>query len=178
MSISTSNSATLLTSTQAVNNVSQTQVSSNDALKLAVASIKADANNGSLMQSAVQALQSLGLSIGSGSANNNSSSSTVSSTSPLDAKKVLQVFLQDLYKTLTQSNATTAQNGNNDSGASVQSTQINAYSNPTASMQNLITALDNNSSQHTTLQSKFSSLVNALLPFKTSSVISNKRLCP
>jgi hypothetical protein len=162
MSISTSNPATLLTSTQTVNSPSQVNVSSNDALKLTVATIKADANNGSLMQSATQALQSLGLSIGSGSANNNSSSSTVSSTSPLDVKKVLQVFLQDLYKTLTKSDVTPAQNGNNNSSVSVQSTQVTAYDNPTASMQNLMTALDNNSNQHTTLQSKFNNLVSAL----------------
>ena len=162
MSISTSNPAQLLTPTQTVNSPSQVNVKSNDALKLTVATIKADANNGSLMQSATQALQSLGLSIGSGSANNNSSSSTVSSTSPLDVKKVLQVFLQDLYKTLTQSDVTPSQNGNNDSTASGLSTQVTAYSNPTASMQNLITTLDNNSSQHTTLQSKFHDLVNAV----------------
>ena len=73
MSISTSNPAQLLTPTQTVNSPSQVNVKSNDALKLTVATIKADANNGSLMQSATQALQSLGLSIGSGSANNNSS---------------------------------------------------------------------------------------------------------
>ena len=162
MSISTRNPAQLLTPTQTVNSPSQVNVKSNDALKLTVATIKADANNGSLMQSATQALQSLGLSIGSGSANNNSSSSTVSSTSPLDVKKVLQVFLQDLYKTLTQSDVTPSQNGNNDSTASGLSTQVTAYSNPTASMQNLITTLDNNSSQHTTLQSKFHDLVNAV----------------
>ncbi len=162
MSISTSNPAQLLTPTQTVNSPSQVNVKSNDALKLTVATIKADANNGSLMQSATQALQSLGLSIGSGSANNNSSSSTVSSTSPLDVKKVLQVFLQDLYKTLTQSDVTPSQNGNNDSSAIGQSTQVTAYSNPTASMQNLITTLDNNSSQHTTLQYKFHDLVNAV----------------
>ncbi len=162
MSISTSNPAQLLTPTQTVNSPSQVNVKSNDALKLTVATIKADANNGSLMQSVTQALQSLGLSIGSGSANNNSSSSTVSSTSPLDVKKVLQVFLQDLYKTLTQSDVTPSQNGNNDSTASGLSTQVTAYSNPTASMQNLISTLDNNSSQHTTLQSKFHDLVNAV----------------
>mgnify|MGYP006940261493 CR=1 FL=1 len=75
---------------------------------------------------------------------------------------MLQVFLQDLYKTLTKSDVTPAQNGNNNSSVSVQSTQVTAYDNPTASMQNLITALDNNSNQHTTLQSKFNNLVSAL----------------
>ncbi|MEN9898102.1 MAG: hypothetical protein RLZZ66_1751 [Pseudomonadota bacterium] len=162
MSISTSNPAQLLTSTQTVNSPSQVKSTSNDALKLTVATIKADANNGSLMRSATQALQSLGLSIGSGSANNNSSSSTVSSTSPLDVKKVLQVFLQDLYKTLTQSDVTPSQNGSNTSTVSGVSTQVSAYNNPSTSMQNLISTLDNNSSQHTPLQSKFHDLVNAV----------------
>lgn len=160
MSISTSSSAALLT-TQGVKNLSQVNVSSSDALKLTVASIKADANNGSLMNSATQALQSLGLSIGSGSANNNSSSSTVSSTSPLDAKKVLLVFLQDLYKTLTQTNAPTQNTST--SHANEQTSPAIAYSsNAVATMQNLITALDNNSSQHASLQSKFANVVEVL----------------
>jgi hypothetical protein len=113
------------------------------------------------IQGVVQALQGLGVNLTS---SKNSNNLVLNNTQASDTTTALQVFIQDLYKTLTQGVSTQSAYVDSDGdnhNISATSSKVSAYNSPSANLNSLISSLSSNSDQSSTLQTDLSNLIQA-----------------